>query len=130
MSLSLTQACSSRWLHTGDEVMFNEECEIFVTDRIKEIMKVRGFQGMRSSACFMSCSNASLLPVAPAELEGHLLKHPDVDDACVVGVPDEYSGELPLAFIVPSHDADVRLKKDPSEFKNVKRAIMKVSLGR
>ena len=31
--------------------------------------------------------------VAPAELEGHLLEHPDVGDACVVGIPDEYSGE-------------------------------------
>ncbi|GJE94284.1 amp dependent CoA ligase [Phanerochaete sordida] len=98
---------SARWVRTGDEVMFNERCEIFVTDRIKEIMKVRGFQ------------------VAPAELEGHLLKHPDVDDACVVGVPDEYSGELPLAFIVPSHDANERMKESSSEAEKVKRAIMK-----
>lgn len=45
-------------------------------------MKVRGFQ------------------VAPAELEGHLLTHPSVLDACVVPVPDEYSGEIPLAFVV------------------------------
>ena len=44
--------------------------------------------------------------VAPAELEGHLLGHPRVADACVVGVPDEYSGEVPMAFVV--------LKADPT----------------
>lgn len=96
-----------RWVRTGDEVMFNENAEIFVLDRLKEIMKVRGFQ------------------VAPAELEGHLLEHPDVGDACVVGVPDEYSGEVPLAFIVPSHDAQERIKKDPEEGEKIKLALMK-----
>ena len=65
--------------------------------------------------------------VAPAELEGHLLEHPDVGDACVVGIPDEYSGEVPLAFIVPSHDAQERLKLDPGEAENIKQAIIKVS---
>ncbi|KAH9921801.1 uncharacterized protein B0H18DRAFT_1020248 [Fomitopsis serialis] len=68
------------WVHTGDEVMINEEMEVFIVDRIKELIKVRGFQ------------------VAPAELEGHILDHPDVADVCVVGLPDDYSGELPLAF--------------------------------
>jgi hypothetical protein len=46
-------------------------------------MQVRGFQ------------------VAPAELEGLLLSHPDIVDACVVGIRDDYSGELPKAFVVP-----------------------------
>ncbi|GLB35962.1 putative AMP-binding enzyme C-terminal domain [Lyophyllum shimeji] len=69
------------WVHTGDEVIIKDH-NIYVVDRLKEIMKVRGFQ------------------VAPAELEGHLFMHPDVADACVVSVPDDYSGELPLAFIV------------------------------
>ena len=65
-------------------------------------------------------------PVAPAELEGHLLEHPDVGDACVVGVPDEYSGEVPLAFVVPSHDAQERIKADPKEADKIKLAILKV----
>lgn len=43
------------------------------------MLKVRGFQ------------------VAPAELEGCILGHPDVEDTCVVGVPDEFSRELPVA---------------------------------
>ena len=74
-------------------------------------MKVRGFQ------------------VAPAELEGLLLDHPDVDDACVVGVPDEYSGELPLAFIVLSPKAAERVKKNPSEEAKTKEALQKVRLA-
>ena len=36
--------------------------------------------------------------VAPAELEGHLLRHSDVIDTCIVGVPDNYAGKVPLAF--------------------------------
>ncbi|KAL1681237.1 hypothetical protein EV122DRAFT_261400 [Schizophyllum commune] len=69
------------WVRTGDEGYVKNH-EIYVVDRLKELIKVRGFQ------------------VAPAELEGHLLQHPAVADACVVGVPDEYSGEVPLAFVV------------------------------
>lgn len=69
-------------------------------------MKVRGFQ------------------VAPAELEGHLLDSPLVSDACVVGVPDEYSGNLPFAFVVPSAEACERIKS--GEEKLVKAQIAKV----
>jgi len=95
------------WVHTGDEVMINEEMEVFVVDRIKELIKVRGFQ------------------VAPAELEGHILDHPDVSDVCVVGLPDDYSGELPLAFVTPSLAAAKRMKKDPTEAVKVRASIMK-----
>ncbi|RDX52610.1 amp dependent CoA ligase [Lentinus brumalis] len=95
------------WVRTGDEVYFNELKEIFVVDRIKELIKVRGFQ------------------VPPAELEGHLLDHPDVGDVCVVGIPDEYSGELPLAFVSPSAEAEARIAKDPKAAEEVRKAIMK-----
>ncbi|TBU63558.1 amp dependent CoA ligase [Dichomitus squalens] len=95
------------WVRTGDEVYFNERKEIFVVDRIKELIKVRGFQ------------------VPPAELEGHLLGHPDVGDVCVVGVPDEYSGELPLAFVVPSANALARIKQDRLVEQRTKDAIIK-----
>jgi len=71
-------------------------------------MKVRAFQ------------------VAPAELEGHLLRHPDVADACVVGIPDEYSGELPLAFVALSADAAMRAASGDTE--NIKASIIKVWL--
>jgi 4-coumarate--CoA ligase len=39
--------------------------------------------------------------VAPAELEEILRSHPDIDDAAVVGVPDDRAGEVPMAFFVP-----------------------------
>jgi 4-coumarate--CoA ligase len=71
-------------------------------------MKVKGFQ------------------VAPAELEGCLLDHPDVSDVCVVGVPDEYSGEVPLAFIVLNANALKRLKGAPELGHEIKIGIMKV----
>ncbi|CUA71013.1 isoleucyl-tRNA synthetase [Rhizoctonia solani] len=74
------------WVHTGDEVIINRAGDVFVVDRLKELIKVGGFQ------------------VAPAELEGYLLDHPWIDDAGVIGFPDEFSGELPLAFVVLSEE--------------------------
>ncbi|ELU44361.1 phenylacetyl-CoA ligase [Rhizoctonia solani AG-1 IA] len=74
------------WVHTGDEVIINKAGDVFIVDRLKELIKVRGFQ------------------VAPAELEGFLLDHPWIDDAGVIGFPDEFSGELPLAFVVLSEE--------------------------
>ena len=71
-------------------------------------MKVRGFQ------------------VAPAELEGHLLDHPYVSDVCVVGVPDEFSGEVPMAFVVPSSSAKQLATTGPQGMMEVKKAICKV----
>lgn len=73
---------STGWLRTGDIAMFDEEGFCFITDRIKELIKVRGFQ------------------VAPAELEALLLKHEAIQDVAVIGVPDDKSGELPRAYIV------------------------------
>lgn len=72
-------------------------------------MKVKGFQ------------------VTPAELEGHLLLHPDVADSCVVGIPDEYSGELPLAYVVLQPHAAARVKDNPKAAQELKRALFKVS---
>ncbi|KAF9646962.1 amp dependent CoA ligase [Thelephora ganbajun] len=93
------------WVRTGDEAIIDANNDIFIVDRLKEIMKVRGFQ------------------VAPAELEGHLLNNLFVSDVCVVGVPDEYSGEVPFAFVVPSAEANERIKR--GEEKLVKAQIAK-----
>ncbi|EIN14039.1 phenylacetyl-CoA ligase [Punctularia strigosozonata HHB-11173 SS5] len=102
------EADGKRWVRTGDEVRINEKYELFIVDRIKELIKVRGFQ------------------VAPAELEGHLLDHRDVSDACVVGIPHEYSGEVPLAFVVLSSDAASKLKQaGTGEVERLKKSIMK-----
>ncbi|KAG9315598.1 hypothetical protein JVU11DRAFT_3236 [Chiua virens] len=95
------------WLRTGDEVRMNRRGEIVVLDRIKEMLKVRGFQ------------------VAPAELEGCILDHPDVLDTCVVGVPDEFSGELPFAFVVLRPDALQRANNEPGILEQIKESIKK-----
>jgi len=95
------------WVRTGDEVMIDKNNEMFIVDRLKEIMKVRGFQ------------------VAPAELEGHLLQHPDIADVCVIGVPDEYSGEVPLAYVVLSADTSKRAQQSRTEAARIKALISK-----
>ncbi|KAG1861788.1 hypothetical protein DFJ58DRAFT_871788 [Suillus subalutaceus] len=95
------------WLRTGDEVKMNRRGEIVVLDRLKEMLKVRGFQ------------------VAPAELEGCILDHPDVTDTCVVGIQDEYSGELPLAFVVLRPEAAKRVEESPQAADEIKASIMK-----
>ena len=70
------------FLHTGDVGYYDEDEFFFIVDRIKELIKYKGFQ------------------VPPAELESILLTHPAIKDAAVVGLPDELAGELPLAFVV------------------------------
>ncbi|KAI9461161.1 phenylacetyl-CoA ligase [Russula earlei] len=95
------------WVRTGDEVEFDAEGNIYVVDRLKELIKVRGFQ------------------VAPAELEGHLLSHPDVADVCVVPIPDEFSGELPLAYVVLHPHAAVRALSSTTEAEAIKTDLSK-----
>jgi acyl-CoA synthetase (AMP-forming)/AMP-acid ligase II len=73
---------SEGWLHTGDIGYADEDGQLFVVDRLKELIKYKGRQ------------------VAPAELEAILLKHPAVADAGVIPSSDEEAGEVPKAFIV------------------------------
>jgi acyl-CoA synthetase (AMP-forming)/AMP-acid ligase II len=70
------------WLHTGDVGYVDSDGYWYVVDRIKELIKVKGFQ------------------VAPAELEDLLLGCAGVADAAVVGVPHPRDGEVPRAFVV------------------------------
>ncbi|MDT0438114.1 MULTISPECIES: 4-coumarate--CoA ligase family protein [Streptomyces] len=72
------------WLHTGDVGRVDDEGWLFVVDRVKELIKYKGFQ------------------VAPAELEALLLTHPGIADAAVVGAPDEHGNEIPHAHVVRS----------------------------
>ncbi|EPS69313.1 acyl:coa ligase, partial [Genlisea aurea] len=78
------------WLHTGDIGYIDEDGDIFLVDRIKELIKYKGFQ------------------VAPAELEAILVSHPSVEDAAVVGLEDEEAGEIPAASVVMKPTAKER----------------------
>ena len=69
------------WLHTGDLCHFDEDGYLYVVDRLKELIKYKGYQ------------------VAPAELEHLLLTHPAVADAAVVPRPDPEAGEVPVAHV-------------------------------
>ncbi|HWF74048.1 MAG TPA: 4-coumarate--CoA ligase family protein [Solirubrobacteraceae bacterium] len=74
------------WLHTGDVAIVDEDGWFTIVDRVKELIKYKGFQ------------------VAPAELEALLITHPEIADCAVIGIPDEEAGELPKAFVVPVGD--------------------------
>jgi len=80
---------SDGWLRTGDVAHFDDDGYIFIVDRIKELIKYKGFQ------------------VPPAELEGLLLTHPGIGDAAVIGIADDEAGELPKAFITLAPGASV-----------------------
>lgn len=82
------------WLRTGDMAYYDEDGYFYITDRIKELIKVRGF------------------PVAPAELEELLLTNENIQDAAVIQVPDEKSGELPRAYVVLKPTADLSVVTD------------------
>jgi acyl-CoA synthetase (AMP-forming)/AMP-acid ligase II len=75
------------WLHTGDIGVVDEDAFFEIVDRLKELIKYKGFQ------------------VAPAELEALLINHPEVQDVAVIGVPDEECGELPKAYVVAAGDS-------------------------
>ena len=70
------------WLHTGDIGRADEDGYLYVVDRVKELIKYKGFQ------------------VAPAELEAVVQSHPAVADAAVIPSPDTEAGEVPKAFVV------------------------------
>jgi acyl-CoA synthetase (AMP-forming)/AMP-acid ligase II len=76
------------WLHTGDIGYADEDGHFFIVDRLKELIKYKGFQ------------------VPPAELEAVLLTHPCVADAAVIPLPDDEAGEVPKAIVVLREDSE------------------------
>ena len=80
------------WLHTGDVAVLDEAGHYSIVDRIKELIKYKGFQ------------------VPPAELEAVVITHPAIIDVAVIGVEDVEAGEIPKAFVVCAPGATVTLE--------------------
>jgi acyl-CoA synthetase (AMP-forming)/AMP-acid ligase II len=76
------------WLRTGDVGRVDEDGAFWIVDRVKELIKYKGYQ------------------IAPAELEALLLTHPAISDAAVIPVADEEAGEVPKAFVVADISAE------------------------
>ncbi|CAJ2503618.1 Uu.00g110120.m01.CDS01 [Anthostomella pinea] len=70
------------FLHTGDQAVIDEAGFVTITDRIKEMIKVKS------------------IGIAPAELEDLLLGHAMVEDCAVRAIPDDRAGERPKAYVV------------------------------
>ncbi|XP_018344315.1 PREDICTED: luciferin 4-monooxygenase-like [Trachymyrmex septentrionalis] len=87
------------WLHTGDVGYYDEDGYFYIVDRIKELIKYKGYQ------------------VPPAELEAILLTFPGIQDAAVIGIPNDKSGELPMAFIVKEKNSNI-CEKDIIQYVN------------
>lgn len=77
------------WLHTGDIAVMDERGYLRITDRIKDMFIMGGFN------------------VYPAEVENLLFAHEGIAAAAVIGVPDERMGEVGLAFVVPVPGAEL-----------------------
>ncbi|KAA3465671.1 4-coumarate--CoA ligase-like 9 [Gossypium australe] len=107
------------WLRTGDLCYINNQGYLFFVDRIKELIKYKGYQ------------------VAPAELEHLLNGHPDVVEAAVVPYPDEEAGQVPVAFVVRQPGSKIDgseikdfVAKQVSHYKRIRRVIFIDSLPR
>ena len=91
---SFAVVAAADWVRTGDIGHIDADGHLFITDRLKELIKVKGFQ------------------VPPAELESLLMTHASVVDAAVIGRPDVRTGETPVAYVKS------RCELDPEELKS------------
>ena len=71
------------WLHTGDIGVMDDDGNIRITDRVKDMFIVGGFNAY------------------PAEIEAAMLHHPEIGQVAVVGIPDARLGEVGMAFVIP-----------------------------
>lgn len=85
-------------LKTGDICYMDKNGYVFIIDRKKDLIDVSGYK------------------VVPAEVEGVIRKNPYVEDVVVIGEPDEYKGEVPVAYI--------KLNEGVTSYENIKENIM------
>jgi acyl-CoA synthetase (AMP-forming)/AMP-acid ligase II len=99
-----TQECLSDdgWFRTGDVGYQDSRDNLFITDRVKELIKYKGFQ------------------VPPAELEGVLIENDSIDDVAVIGIQGEGS-EVPMAYVVRSARSKSSGVNDCDEAANIVR---------
>ncbi|KAE8123950.1 hypothetical protein FH972_018865 [Carpinus fangiana] len=101
---------SEGWLKTGDLCYFDSDGFLFIVDRLKELIKYKGYQ------------------VPPAELEHLLLSHPEISDAAVIPYPDEEAGQIPMAFVVRKPGSNITeaqvidfIAKQVAPYKKIRR---------
>jgi len=99
------------WFQTGDIAKIDQDGYVYITDRLKELIKVKGFQ------------------VAPAELEALLYTHPNIADSCVIPVDDERSGQVPLAYVVLKSGDTKTTAEEICEFVSERAAYYKRLAG-
>lgn len=107
---STAEAMCDGWYRTGDVGWLDNDGWLRITDRLKEMIKVRGFQ------------------VAPAEIETVLYGHPAVKDCAVFGVPDGINGEAVVAAVaahtpVDAADLSARVDEKLASYKHLSRII-------
>ncbi|XP_074283337.1 4-coumarate--CoA ligase-like 6 [Silene latifolia] len=105
------------WLHTGDIAYFDNDGYLYILDRLKEIIKYKGFQ------------------IAPADLESVLMSHPEILDAAVTGAADEEAGEIPVAFVIKNPNSILSrddvinyVAKEVAPYKKVRQVIFVKSI--
>jgi long-chain acyl-CoA synthetase len=91
---AITIADSKRWLHTGDIGYMDEHGRVVLSDRKKQLIKVKGFS------------------VFPREVEERIAMHQGVKEAAVAGLPDRDTGEAVKAWVVPSAEAEAPLSEE------------------
>lgn len=108
---------SDGWLRTGDLCYIDEDGFLFIVDRLKELIKYKGYQ------------------VAPAELEALLLCHPEVADAAVIPFPDEVVGQFPMAYVVRKAGSTISgaavmdfIAKQVAPYKRIRRVAFIASI--
>ena len=104
------EALCDSWYRTGDVGWLDADGWLRITDRLKEMIKVRGFQ------------------VAPAEIETVLHGHPAVKDCAVFGVPDGANGEAVVAAVaarapVQAADLTARVDQKLASYKRLSRVV-------